>query len=72
MRCAVEIPANPSLFLEQRFIAQSSFAVATGNGTHVAIIMDGNISATGMPEFDLIIGTGGEYRLFNFLTWQAV
>jgi len=34
--------------------------------------MDGNISATGMPDLDLIIGAGGEYRLFNFLTWQAV
>lgn len=29
------------------------------------------ISTTGLPDLDLLIRTGGEYRISNFLLWQA-
>ncbi len=30
-----------------------------------------HISTAGLPELDLLIRTGGEYRISNFLLWQA-
>lgn len=42
---------------------------------HLGIIIDGNrrwAKKRGLPEPDLIIRTGGEQRLSNFLTWQLV
>ena len=30
-----------------------------------------HLYTAGLPDPDLIIRTGGEYRLSNFLTWQA-
>jgi undecaprenyl diphosphate synthase len=29
------------------------------------------LSTAGMPDVDLLIRTGGEYRISNFLLWQA-
>lgn len=31
----------------------------------------GALSTAGLPELDLLIRTGGEYRISNFLLWQA-
>ncbi len=34
-------------------------------------MLDGYISTAGLPPLDLLIRTGGEYRISNFLLWQA-
>ncbi len=34
-------------------------------------LISDNLYTAGMPDPDLIIRTGGEYRLSNFLTWQS-
>jgi undecaprenyl diphosphate synthase len=33
--------------------------------------LEAHLSTAGQPELDLMIRTGGEYRLSNFLLWQA-
>ncbi len=33
--------------------------------------LDAHISTSGLPPLDLLIRTGGEYRISNFLLWQA-
>lgn len=33
--------------------------------------MDQNTSLAGLPELDLLIRTGGDFRISNFLLWQA-
>lgn len=34
-------------------------------------LLDQHLSTAGMPPLDLLIRTGGEYRISNFLLWQA-
>ncbi len=34
-------------------------------------LFDRHLYTTGLPEVDLVIRTGGEFRLSNFLLWQA-
>ncbi|WP_426357957.1 polyprenyl diphosphate synthase [Pseudocolwellia sp. HL-MZ19] len=34
-------------------------------------LMNEHISLNGLPELDLLIRTGGDYRISNFLLWQA-
>lgn len=34
-------------------------------------ILESNLDTAGMPPVDLLIRTGGDYRLSNFLLWQA-
>ncbi len=34
-------------------------------------LFDGYLYTAGLPEVDLVIRTGGEFRLSNFLLWQA-
>lgn len=34
-------------------------------------LIEANLYTTGLPDPDLIIRTGGEYRLSNYLLWQA-
>lgn len=34
-------------------------------------LLNGNLYTAGYPEPDLLIRTGGEYRLSNFLLWQS-
>ncbi len=34
-------------------------------------VLTQNLSTTGMPEVDLLIRTGGEQRISNFLLWQS-
>lgn len=33
--------------------------------------IDENLTTVGLPKLDLLIRTGGEYRISNFLLWQA-
>jgi undecaprenyl diphosphate synthase len=40
---------------------------------HIAFIMDGNgrwAQARGLPDVDLLIRSGGEKRISNFMLWQ--
>ena len=45
-------------------------------GQDIEVLTEENLSAAswlrGIPDPDLIIRTGGERRLSNFLTWQSV
>ena len=34
-------------------------------------ILDQHLDTAGLPDLDLVIRTGGEMRLSNFLLWQA-
>ena len=34
-------------------------------------VMNEHISLNGLPDLDLLIRTGGDYRISNFLLWQA-
>ena len=34
-------------------------------------LINEHISLSGLPELDLLIRTGGDYRISNFLLWQA-
>lgn len=34
-------------------------------------VLDSQTSLAGLPELDLLIRTGGDYRISNFLLWQA-
>ena len=34
-------------------------------------LLDKNTSLHGLPELDLLIRTGGDFRISNFLLWQA-
>jgi undecaprenyl diphosphate synthase len=34
-------------------------------------LIDQHLDTAGLPELDLVIRTGGEMRLSNFLLWQA-
>jgi undecaprenyl diphosphate synthase len=43
--------------------------IATTDITEEAF--DAQISLSGLPELDLLIRTGGDYRISNFLLWQA-
>ncbi len=53
---------------------QAAQAVASGQLSAEAIdesYMDNHLSLAGLPPLDLLIRTGGEFRLSNFLLWQA-
>jgi len=53
---------------------QISEAVSEGKMTSSEITeatFDSHISTAGLPELDLLIRTGGEHRISNFLLWQC-
>lgn len=53
---------------------QLSEAVSEGKMTASDITeatFDAHISTAGLPELDLLIRTGGEHRISNFLLWQC-
>ncbi|MBN2158914.1 MAG: di-trans,poly-cis-decaprenylcistransferase [Spirochaetes bacterium] len=41
-----------------------------GSGKITARQLEGNLLTAGLPPVDLMIRTGGEYRISNFLIWQ--
>ena len=56
--------------------AAKELALACQNGEMDAnkideTALESHLSTAGQPELDLMIRTGGEYRLSNFLLWQA-
>lgn len=56
--------------------AAKELALACQNGEMDAnkideTALEAHLSTAGQPELDLMIRTGGEYRLSNFLLWQA-
>jgi undecaprenyl diphosphate synthase len=82
VRAAVELTrANTGLVLNVAFnyggrqeIARAvqrivALGVATENITEQLI--DQHLDTAGLPDLDLVIRTGGEMRLSNFLLWQA-
>ena len=52
-------------------VAAANAAAATGKAITEESLQE-HLWTAGMPEPDLIIRTGGEKRLSNFLTWQSV
>ena len=52
-------------------VAAANAATATGRAITEESLQE-HLWTVGMPEPDLIIRTGGEKRLSNFLTWQSV
>lgn len=44
---------------------------ASGTSTPDPEAFEGFLSTAGLPELDLLIRTGGEQRISNFLLWQA-
>ena len=46
-------------------------ASGTPAGEITEELIDQHLDTAGLPELDLIIRTGGEMRLSNFLLWQA-
>lgn len=55
-------------------IVDAARAIIAEHGTPDAITEErlaAHLSTAGMPDPDLIIRTGGEWRLSNFLIWQA-
>jgi len=52
-------------------IAAVNEAIATGEPVDETTFA-GHLATAGMPDPDLIIRTGGDMRLSNFLPWQAV
>ena len=48
-------------------------ALATGIGPEELTedLIDQHLDTAGLPDLDLVIRTGGEFRLSNFLLWQA-
>lgn len=41
------------------------------NGEITKEILESNLDTAGIPSVDVLIRTGGDYRLSNFLLWQA-
>jgi undecaprenyl diphosphate synthase len=46
-------------------------AIRSGVGEITPEIMNENLYTAGTPDPDLVIRTGGEYRISNFLLWQC-
>ena len=53
-------------------IVAAANAAATAGETITEESLQAHLWSAGMPEPDLIIRTGGEKRLSNFLSWQSV
>lgn len=72
-------PANPKLTLwvclsyggRAEIVSAANAAASTGEAITEATLQE-HLWTRGMPDPDLIIRTGGEKRLSNFLTWQSV
>lgn len=51
-------------------VAAANAAVAAGEITEASLAAQ--LWSAGMPDPDIIIRSGGEHRLSNFLTWQSI
>jgi undecaprenyl diphosphate synthase len=82
VRAAVQLTrANTGLVLNVAFnyggrdeIARAvRRAIAAGNQPHELTedVISQHLDTAGLPDLDLVIRTGGEMRLSNFLLWQA-
>ena len=57
-----------------RAVAKVSQAIADGKVSESALseeVFSGFLDTSGIPDPDIVIRTSGEYRLSNFLIWQA-
>lgn len=68
---AVNYSARSEIARAARMIAEKAAAGATGLKDITEETISENLYTTDIPDPDLLVRTGGEQRLSNFLLWQA-
>jgi undecaprenyl diphosphate synthase len=67
------LPGNSQKVLQEAILQTADNKVAAGELTESEInadVIDQHLSTAGMPDPDLMIRTGGDHRISNFMLWQ--